>query len=127
MSRKDDFVLCRAGLLKLRLKAQRAGSWVRTLDRIDRVMINLAIIVADKVRSPKLAKAIFCIVNKLERVSENRGFSRIVREAGFALARRLSFLAQKWGNKHARNWASDISFARFLAIMDLNESRVIRR
>jgi hypothetical protein len=127
MSGKDNLVLCRAGLLKLRLKAQRAGSWIRTLDRIDRVMINLAIIVADKVHSPTLAKAIFYIVNKLERVSANRDFSSIVREAGFPLARRLSFLAQKWGNMHARSWAFDISFARFLAIMSLNESKVINR
>ena len=127
MSRKEDFILCRNGLLKLKLKAQRAGSWQRTLDRIDRVMINLAIMVAERVHSPTLAKAIFSIVNKLERVSENSDFSRIVREAGFPLARKLSFLAQEWGNTHARNWAFDISFARFLAIMNLNESGVIRR
>jgi hypothetical protein len=127
MSGKDDFVLCRAGLLKLRLRAQRAGSWLRSLDRIDRVMVNLVIMVANRVHSPVLAKAIFCVVNKLEGVSENNLFSRIMREAGFPLARRLSFLAQKWGNTHARNWAFDISFAKFLAIMDLNESRAIDR
>ena len=127
MSGKEDFILCRTGLLKLKLKAQRAGSWLRTLDRIDRVMINLAIMVAERVHSPKLARAIFSIVNKLEKVSENSRFSRTVREAGFPLARKLSFFAQKWGNTHAREWAFDISFARFLAIMNLNESRVMRR
>lgn len=128
MSRQDDFVLGRTGLLKLRLRAQRVGSWLRNLNSIDRVLVNLTIRVADRVHSPALAKALFSIVNKLEEVSENNlAFSRTMREAGLRLARRLSSLAQKWGNAHARNWASDISFANFLAIMNLNKSGVIDR
>jgi hypothetical protein len=128
VSRKDNFVLCRTGLLKLRLRAQRVGSWLRTLNRIDRVLVNLTIRVADRVHSPALAKAIFSVVNKLEGVSENNlAFSCIMREIGLRLARRLSSLAQKWGNTRARDWAFDISFADFLAIMNLNKSGVIDR
>jgi len=128
MSGKNDFVLCRAGLLKLRLRAQRVGSWLRNLNRIDRVLINVAIRVADRVQSPALAEAIFSVVSKLEGVSQsNVAFSRVMREAGLRLARRLSSLAQKWGNTRARDWASDVSFANFLAVMNLNNSGVIDR
>jgi hypothetical protein len=58
-------------------------------------------------------------MEKLESAFKNRVWS-IVYEIGFPLANRLSVLAQKWGNNHARNWGSDESFAKFLAVMHIN-------
>ena len=45
----------RAQLVKLMLRALRAGVWFRALRRIDRVLIELTIRVADSVRSVTLA------------------------------------------------------------------------
>jgi hypothetical protein len=76
--------------------------------------------VADEVRSPKLAEALSVVVNKIEDALESR-ISKAVHNIGLPLARRFGLLAQKWGNPRAEKWISDISFARFLAIMHLNK------
>jgi len=118
-------MLRRERLLKLKLKAIRRRVWFRALSRIDRVLVDLTIRVVDVVHSSRLAEALFSVVKKLEDGLEGR-VSRATKEVGFSLARKLSLLAQKWGNNLARNWMSDMSFAKFLAIMYINNSRVFK-
>jgi hypothetical protein len=115
--------LGKAQLLKLKLKAMRAGVWFRALPRIDRVLVDLTIRVAGTVRSFILAKNILAVVRKLEDVMENR-LLRAVREVGFPVARRLASLAQEWGNGAAGDWGSDGGFARYWAAMSLNEPKL---
>jgi hypothetical protein len=112
--------LQKAQLMKLKLKAMRAGVWFKALPRIDRVLVDLTIKVAGAVRSYTLAKSILAVVRKLESVMESK-FVRAIREAGVPLARKLSLFAQKWGNAAAECWESDRGFARYLAAMSLNE------
>jgi hypothetical protein len=119
------FTLRKEKLLKLKLKAIRCGVWFRALSRIDRVLVDLTIKVADRVRSFTLAKILFSVVRKLEDAFEGRVF-RVLRDVGLPLARKLSLFAQNWGNSFAKNWASDTSFARFLAIMHLNNPGVFK-
>ena len=106
-------------LLKLKLKAMRAGVWFRALPRIDRVLVDLTIRVAQCIRSPSLASSILSVARKVEELLESR-FARAVREIGFSLTLKLSSLAQKWGNKAAGSWAGDEDFAKYLAVMKLN-------
>jgi len=106
-------------LIKLKMKAMRAGVWFRALRRIDRVLIDLTIKVARCVRSSILANSILSITRKLEGLLESR-FVRAMREIGFSLAHKLSLFAQKWGNKAAKEWANDFGFVRYLAVMKLN-------
>ena len=113
----------KAQLMKLRLKAIRAGVWFRALPRIDRVLVDLTIKVAGIVRSFTLAKSILSVIRKLDDLLESK-FLRAIREIGFPVSRRLSLVAQKWGNVIAKNWSSDGCFARFLAVMALNEPRL---
>jgi hypothetical protein len=82
-------------------------------------LIDSVIKVVNEVRSFTLAKILLSVVEKLEGALENR-FLNALKEIGFPLARKLSVLAQKWGNDYARNWAFDLSFVRFLAIMHMN-------
>jgi hypothetical protein len=110
-------------LLKLKLKAMRAGVWFRSLRRIDRALVDLTIRVAGTVRSFTLAKNILAVVRKLEDVMENR-LLRAVREVGFPVACRLASFAQKWGNGSAKQWGSDVGFARYWAAMSLNEPKL---
>ncbi len=119
----DSGFLGKAQLLKLRLKAMRAGVWFRALPRIDRVLVDLTIRVAGNVRSFILAENLLSVVRKLEGVMESR-FLRAVREVGFPVARRLGSIAQKWGNHAAKDWESDKGFARFWAAMSLNEHKL---
>jgi hypothetical protein len=117
--------LNKAQLIKLRLKAMRAGVWFRALPRIDRVLVDLTIRVASNIRSVTLAKCILAVTRKLEGFLES-SLLRAFREVGFPLAQKLSLVAQKWGNNSAEKWASDLSFMNFLAVMHINEPKAFK-
>ena len=110
-------VIDKTQLVKLRLKAMRAGVWYRAMPRIDRVLIDLTIKVAANIRSFTLAKSILAVMAKLEQLLKNR-LSRAIRLIGRPLARKISSVAQKLGNTSAKHWSSDSSFIRFLAVMN---------
>jgi hypothetical protein len=112
--------LNKAQLVKLKLKAMRAGVWYRALPRIDRVLVDLTIKVADTIRSPHLARSILSVAGKLESLLESK-LQRAIREIGLPIAHKLSVFAQKWGNAAAEKWASDEGFARYWAAIKLNE------
>ena len=117
---KDSFLAFgRDELVSLRHRAKRRGLWFRKLGRIDRVLVDLAIMVTDGVRSSRLADALRSVVIKIEDTMGSR-ISQITNNVGFPLARKLGALAQSWGNKLAREWVSDPSYARFLAIVHIN-------
>jgi hypothetical protein len=123
---KDNFgFLNKTQLVKLRLRALRAGVWFRALPRIDRALVDLTIRVASKVRSTTLAKNILTVMTKLEGLLES-SLLRAFRKVGLPLAQKLSFLAQKWGNTFAKSWARDVSFIKFLAIMHINEPKTFK-
>jgi hypothetical protein len=109
----------RARLVKLKVKAMRSGVWFRALPRIDRVLFDLTIKVARHVHSSILANRILSITGKLEAFLESK-LARAIRDIGFPLARKLSLLAQKWGNEDAKEWAKEAGFAQYLAIMKFN-------
>jgi hypothetical protein len=117
--------LNKAQLMKLRLKAIRAGVWFRALPRIDRVLVDLTIRVASSIRSVTLAKNILAVTRKLEGFLES-SLLRAFREVGLRLAQKLSLVAQKWGNKFAESWASDTLFVKFLAVMYINGPKAFK-
>lgn len=106
-------------LMKLKLKAIRCGVWFTALQRIDRVLIDLTIKVNINVRSYTLAKSILTVARKLQEVFQSK-LAHKIKEIGIPLTRKLSRLAQNWGNKGAREWVNDADFARYLTIMKLN-------
>ena len=107
-------------MLRLRSKAMRAGVWFRALPRIDRVLVDLTLKVAGDIRSPILVQSLLSIAKKLDKFLESK-IVRHVREIGFLLANKLSTHAQEWGNQSAVDWATDPSFARYLAVINLNK------
>jgi hypothetical protein len=112
-------------LIKLRLKAKRAGVWFRALPRIDRALVDLTIKVASNIRSTTLAKNILAVTRKLESLLES-SLLRAFRGVANQLAQKLSVIAQKWGNTSAKNWASDVCFIRFLAVMHINGPKTFK-
>ena len=112
-------------LVKLRLKAIRAGVWFRALPRIDRVLVDLTIRVAGSIRSATLARNILAVIRKLEELLESH-LLRAFRGVALQLAQKLSLVAQKWGNISAKNWVSDVSFIKFLAVMHINEPKTFK-
>jgi hypothetical protein len=117
--------LSKTHLIKLRLKAMRAGVWFRALPRIDRVLVDLTIKVTSSIRSFTLAKNLLAVIRKLEGLLES-SLSRAFREVGFPRAQKLSLVAQKWGNTSAKSWSSDASFINFLAVMHINEPKTFK-
>ena len=109
-------LLNRTQLMKIRCKAMRAGVWFRALPRIDRVLVDLTIRVAENIRSASLAKSILAVLGKLEGLLES-SFLKSIRAVGRLLAEKISLIAQKLGNISAKAWAVDSSFALFLAAM----------
>ena len=111
--------LDRSQLVKLKLRAMRAGVWFRGLPRIDRVLVDLTIQLVDCVRSVHLARSLLAVAGKLEGLLESK-LKRAVREFGLEIVSKLSVLALGWGYNAARSWADDVGFARYWAVMRLN-------
>jgi hypothetical protein len=121
-----SYFIDKAQLVKLKLKAMRAGVWFKALRRIDRVLFDLTIkVVRYNVRSVALVKSIRAVMEKLEGLLES-GLSRVIREVGFPLAQKVSSLAQKWGSTSANEWSSDSSFVSFLVVLSINEPKTFK-
>jgi hypothetical protein len=103
----------------LKLKAIRAGVWFNALPRIDRVLVDLTIKVTEDIRSSLLAKSILAVMGKLEELFQSRVLKSL-RSVGRPFAEKISAVAQKLGNASAKEWASDASFALYLAVMHTN-------
>lgn len=112
-------------LARLRLKAMRKGVWFRVLSRLERGLMSLTLKVIDRVRSRVLAKALRSIVKKLLKALESR-VSLLMRKVGVPLARKLSRIAEMWGNSSAGKWVRDRCFVRFLAVMHMNDPGVFK-
>lgn len=118
---KDQFlsVFSRDDVVRLKLKALKSGAWFRVLRNVERALVDLTIRVVDRVRSPVLTKTLLSLIGKLVDAQKTK-VEVAVNEVGLPNARRFSLLAQKWGNKSARQWMFDLSFARFIAVMHIN-------
>jgi hypothetical protein len=89
---------------------------------MDRALIDLTIKVADKVRSQRLTMALLKVLKKMEEALESK-ISQAIYRIGLPLAHKIGLLAKKLGNASAESWMSDLSFARFLAILYINSNR----
>ena len=117
--------LCIPDLIRVRTRAIRSGVWFRALSRMERGQIDLTLRVVRSVRSFFLAKVLYSIMGKLFGAMESR-VSRLTREVGMPLARKLSEIARSWGCKSADRWADDPGFMRFLAVNYMNSSGLFR-
>ena len=116
----SSYILTRFQLVKIKLKAMRAGVWFKELPKIDRVLIDLTMKVTQNIRSIHLAKSIFAVIGKLEELMESR-FHRLARTVGRSLADKTSQIAQRWGNVNAKRWSTDWSFAIYLAMLQVDK------
>lgn len=108
-------------LIMLRVKAFRRRVWFKTLIRMERGLINSVIEVVDDVRSTLLAKVLTSIVKKLLTALESH-VTRMMREVGQPLAKKIGLIAQSWGHKSAKGWMTNKGFIQFLAVTMMNTS-----
>ena len=112
-------LLTRGEIVKIKIKAVRRGIWFRALTKTERAFIDLAVIVVEKVRSRLLGKVLFSLIKKLNENMESHVVC-LMREVGGNLAKKLSKIAQAWGNESAVRWAEDSGFKRYLTVTYMN-------
>jgi hypothetical protein len=102
-------------LTKAKKTALRRGIWFRTLNRLERGIIDLTVRYVENIKSTKLAKIVTAIIEKLHLAMEST-LDKAVRSVGLFLARKISEIAVSWGNLLASKWVDDLSFAKFLTL-----------
>ena len=116
---QTSFRLGKNELANLKTRAMRRGVWFRVLTLGERAQIELTMRIVKRIRSFFLARVVTSIVEKLLEAMESK-VTRLMREVGPALARKLSRTAQEWGNISAVHWAADPGFGRYLTVMYMN-------
>lgn len=117
---RTNYVLIPVKMLtNIRRKALRKRAWFKVLNRAERAIISLTIRCVDKIKSPKLAHIITAILAKLKEAMESK-VKKLMKTAGCALAQKISKIARTWGNILAFQWARDIGFIQYLAVMQIN-------
>lgn len=105
-------------LAKVRLLAIRRHVFFRVLNRVERGMVYLASKVTKSVRSRVLADALRSIMEKLLDAMESK-VEQQMRQVGVPLAKKISRIAQGWGNRNAQKWIEDPGFIQYLTIMTM--------
>jgi hypothetical protein len=108
-------------ILFFKKTALRHGIWFRALNLVERGILDLTTRYVACIKSSKLATVVMAILEKL-RIASEGVVDRLVRTVGFSLAKKVSVVAQSWGNRSAFSWANDSDFARYLAVSHLNTS-----
>lgn len=112
-------------LMGIRRKAIRRGIWFRILSRSERAILDLIPKCVSQPKSPKLIDIVAKIIVKVKNALKSPIID-LVERIGRPLAKRLSQIAQMWGNKRAREWAEDTNFIRYLTITKMNDIPVFR-
>jgi len=107
-------------LARIRLEALRRHVWFKVLSSLERGLVDFVIRVVDRPRSPKLIEALARIIVKVKKAMISP-LRRLMEQVGKPLARRISMIALRWGNRSAAEWARDEGFIRYLTIMNLPE------
>ncbi|MDH5266130.1 MAG: hypothetical protein OEW62_00475 [Candidatus Bathyarchaeota archaeon] len=108
-----------ATLARVKAWAVRRRVWYRALSRSERGQMDLTIRIVKRVHNSLLARVLRSILKKLFEAGESK-VSRLMREVGESLAKRLSAIAKGWGCRSADAWAEDTGFIRFLTVNYMN-------
>lgn len=106
-------------LSKIKILALRQKVWYKSLNHLERSIIDLTVKYVDSIKSTKLAQVVTGIVSKLESALESI-VDRLARSVGLSLAQKISSIAVSWGNRSAHAWADDLAFARYLTVTNHN-------
>ena len=91
-------------------KSRRNGSWFR-LSSMERGILSLSLRLKVTFESAQLAKALVSVLNRLAELGD-AVYSQLI--AGTRIALAFADAAEGWGNRDARSWRNDRSYALFL-------------
>jgi hypothetical protein len=119
-------------LSSLKQKSIRSNnSWYRLLAIDKRRFIDAVIQTVEKIRSSLLLKILIPLTEKLlTAIGGIRGLignlNYSMQTFGKPLSKRISVIAEKWGNHSAKNWANDENFIRYLTVIDMNDLPIFK-
>lgn len=119
-------------LLKLKRKSIRSNNaWFKVLSLDKRRFIEAVIQTVDRIQSSLLLKLMTELAEKL--LVAIGGIPALIGKIpygminyGLPLAKRISIVAQSWGNQTAEKWANDEGFIRYLTVLDVNDLPMFR-
>jgi len=106
-------------LARIRLEAMRRRVWFKVLSNLERGLVDLVIRFVDRPRSTKLIEVLARIIVKVK-MAMMSPVKRLMEHVGRPLARKISAIALRWGNKSAAEWAEDPGFIKYLTIININ-------
>jgi len=119
----------RSSLLRLKRLSIRNKSWFTLLSRTERKFIDAIIMTVDKIRSSLVLRLLSPLVRRLLATLSrdlNNGALGLIRLGAYRMmkdvAERIVGIAQKWGNKSAKEWL-DQRFLSYLVIMSLPQNK----
>jgi hypothetical protein len=113
-------------LSKLKQKSIRCNNlWFRVLSLDKRRFIDAVIQTVDRIQSSLLLKLMTELAEKL--LNALGGMPALIGKIPYGLitygvpvAKKISAIAQSWGNQMAKKWANDEGFIRYLTVIDVN-------
>lgn len=106
-------------LNKVKKKAIRNNVWLKSLDFIERNILDLATRLVDRVKSELLGITLVRIVKKILGALKS-SYTRIMEQYGLEQAKKVSIQAVEWGYAAAKNWTLSLDFARYLTLINMN-------
>ena len=103
-------------LAKVKREALRQGVWCK-LSQVERAIFDLTMKYFRQPKSIRLVYVLAKIIIKIKALLANP-LRLFMGQIGKPMARRLSKIAESWGNKEASKWAQDEGFIRFLTVTD---------
>lgn len=111
-------------LRRVRSLTLRKRVWYKTLDKLERGIIDLTINLVESVRSPTLVDLVEKILAKLEKAVNS--FTRQCETYGREKMRELVETAQRFGNRVCGEWYSD-AFAKLLTLNEYHSRTLWRQ
>jgi len=119
----------RRSLEKLKRLSIRSRAWFRVLDWKQRRFMDIVIKTVDRIRSPLLLRVLGPLVKRLLEAigGDTRAGALTLMDRGaynmmISVAEKIVTVAQKWGNKSAKEWL-DKGFIKYLVIMNLPRNK----
>ena len=119
----------RGSLARLRQVSMRSRAWFTVLSWQQRRFIDVVIRTVDRIRSLLLLRALAPLVRRLLTAiggdARNGALALLDRDAYrmmVGVAEKIVRVAQKWGNRSAREWL-DEGFLKYLLVMNLPQNK----
>lgn len=112
-------------LLRMRARALRKGVWFKVLNSAERAILYLVPRCMETPRNSTLIDMLAKIIVKIKNALQS-SVAILTSQVGRPLAKTFSRIALQWGHKTAAEWAGNAGFARYLAIVNMNNIQMFR-